>query len=26
MGPGQRWWQGTPINPYPLLAGKKAGG
>jgi peptidoglycan LD-endopeptidase LytH len=23
MGPGQRWWQGTPINPYPLLAGKK---
>ena len=26
MGQGQRWWQGTPINPYPLLAGKKAGG
>ena len=24
MAPGQRWWQGTPINPYPLLAGKKA--
>jgi len=24
MGPGQRWWQGTPINPYPLLAGKKS--
>jgi len=23
MGAGQRWWQGTPINPYPLLAGKK---
>jgi murein DD-endopeptidase MepM/ murein hydrolase activator NlpD len=22
MGPGERWWQGTPINPYPLLAGK----
>jgi murein DD-endopeptidase MepM/ murein hydrolase activator NlpD len=22
MDPGQRWWQGTPINPYPLLAGK----
>jgi murein DD-endopeptidase MepM/ murein hydrolase activator NlpD len=22
MAPGQRWWQGTPINPYPLLAGK----
>ncbi|HEX5259773.1 MAG TPA: M23 family metallopeptidase [Sphingomicrobium sp.] len=26
MAPGQRWWQGTPINPYPLLAGKKANG
>ena len=26
MAPGQRWWQGTPINPYPLLAGNKAGG
>jgi murein DD-endopeptidase MepM/ murein hydrolase activator NlpD len=24
MGPGERWWQGTPINPYPLLAAKKA--
>jgi murein DD-endopeptidase MepM/ murein hydrolase activator NlpD len=23
MGPGERWWQGTPINPYPLLAGRK---
>jgi peptidoglycan LD-endopeptidase LytH len=22
MGAGERWWQGTPINPYPLLAGK----
>jgi peptidoglycan LD-endopeptidase LytH len=22
MEPGQSWWQGTPINPYPLLAGK----
>jgi murein DD-endopeptidase MepM/ murein hydrolase activator NlpD len=22
MGPGERWWQGTPINPYPVLAGK----
>ena len=21
MGPNNRWWQGTPINPYPLLAG-----
>jgi len=26
MQPGQRWWQGEPINPYPLLAGKKANG
>jgi murein DD-endopeptidase MepM/ murein hydrolase activator NlpD len=24
MAPGERWWQGTPINPYPLLAGKAA--
>jgi len=21
MAPGERWWQGTAINPYPLLAG-----
>ena len=26
MAPGERWWTGTPINPYPLLAGKRAGG
>jgi murein DD-endopeptidase MepM/ murein hydrolase activator NlpD len=26
MGAGERWWQGTPINPYPLLAGEKASG
>jgi len=26
MAPGERWWDGTPINPYPLLAGKGAGG
>jgi murein DD-endopeptidase MepM/ murein hydrolase activator NlpD len=26
MAPGERWWQGTPINPYPVLAGKKASG
>lgn len=26
MAPGEHWWQGTPINPYPLLAGKKAAG
>jgi murein DD-endopeptidase MepM/ murein hydrolase activator NlpD len=24
MARGERWWQGTPINPYPLLAGKQA--
>jgi murein DD-endopeptidase MepM/ murein hydrolase activator NlpD len=23
MAPGERWWQGTPVNPYPLLAGKE---
>jgi murein DD-endopeptidase MepM/ murein hydrolase activator NlpD len=22
MGPGDGFWQGTPINPYPLLAGR----
>ena len=26
MAPGERWWNGTPINPYPLLAGKKVSG
>ena len=26
MAAGERWWQGTPINPYQLLAGKKANG
>jgi peptidoglycan LD-endopeptidase LytH len=26
MAPGERWWNGTAINPYPLLAGKKASG
>jgi peptidoglycan LD-endopeptidase LytH len=26
MNPGERWWQGTAINPYPLLAGKPANG
>jgi murein DD-endopeptidase MepM/ murein hydrolase activator NlpD len=25
MAAGERWWQGTPVNPYPLLAGKKPG-
>lgn len=24
MGPGDGWWNGQPINPYPLLAGKVA--
>jgi murein DD-endopeptidase MepM/ murein hydrolase activator NlpD len=23
MQPGQRWWQGSPVNPYPLLTGKR---
>ena len=26
MRSGEKWHQGTPINPYPLLAGKKAKG
>jgi len=26
MNAGERWWQGSPINPYPLLAGKKTNG
>jgi murein DD-endopeptidase MepM/ murein hydrolase activator NlpD len=21
MAPGERWWEGTPVNPYPLLMG-----
>ncbi|HEY0623690.1 M23 family metallopeptidase [Sphingomonas sp.] len=21
MAPGERWWQGRPVDPYPLLAG-----
>lgn len=25
MEAGQNWWQGTPINPYPLLTGQGAG-
>ena len=24
MAPGEKWYHGTPINPYPLLAGKVA--
>ena len=23
MGDGEKWWQGRPINPYPLLAGER---
>jgi murein DD-endopeptidase MepM/ murein hydrolase activator NlpD len=26
MEPGEKWWQGTPINPFPLLAAKPANG
>lgn len=22
VSPGERWWQGSPVNPYPLLAGR----
>lgn len=25
LGPEKRWWQGTAINPYPLLAERRAG-
>jgi murein DD-endopeptidase MepM/ murein hydrolase activator NlpD len=25
MAPGERWWQGTPVNPYPLLRGVGGG-
>jgi murein DD-endopeptidase MepM/ murein hydrolase activator NlpD len=26
MTPGEKWYDGTPVNPYPLLAGKRASG
>ena len=26
MAPGERWHQGNPINPYPLLAGESVSG
>ncbi|GAA4719952.1 M23 family metallopeptidase [Sphingomonas lutea] len=26
MQPNEKWWHGVPINPYPLLAGRRAGG
>ena len=25
MDPGERWYHGSPVNPYPLLAGRKTG-
>ncbi|HWK37036.1 M23 family metallopeptidase [Sphingomonas sp.] len=25
MTPGDGWWQGEPVNPYPMLVGKAAG-
>ena len=25
MAPGERWWQGRDVNPYPMLAGKASG-
>jgi murein DD-endopeptidase MepM/ murein hydrolase activator NlpD len=24
MAPGEKWYDGTPVNPYPLLAGKQS--
>jgi murein DD-endopeptidase MepM/ murein hydrolase activator NlpD len=24
MNAGERWWQGAPVNPYPLLAGSRS--
>lgn len=26
MAPGEHWWQGTNVDPYPLLAAKRSGG
>jgi len=26
MAAGEKWWHGTPVNPYPLLAGRKTNG
>jgi murein DD-endopeptidase MepM/ murein hydrolase activator NlpD len=23
LGPDKRWWEGTPLNPYPILAGEE---
>ena len=24
MQPDESWWKGQPVNPYPLLAGRRA--
>jgi peptidoglycan LD-endopeptidase LytH len=24
LGPDKKWWEGTPINPYPLMGGRGA--
>lgn len=26
MAPGQKWYEGDPVNPYPLLAGEEVSG
>lgn len=26
MSAGEKWWHGAPVNPYPLLAGKRVSG
>jgi murein DD-endopeptidase MepM/ murein hydrolase activator NlpD len=26
MAPGERWWQGAEVNPYPMLAGAASAG
>jgi murein DD-endopeptidase MepM/ murein hydrolase activator NlpD len=26
MQPNEKWWHGAPVNPYPLLAGKRVSG
>ena len=26
VAPGEKWYNGRPVNPYPLLAGKRSGG
>jgi hypothetical protein len=24
LGPEKHWWQGTAINPYPILSGRQS--